>query len=373
MVHPVFFQHPLNAGNKTKYAETVKELIRSIANYRFSQLIEDKRASNVYFTAFVLDPDNRGATILATPKPLEIQPVTVSFAAGAPAVQPCLPLIQRIGLSLQSILQKEYGNEYRTDRTIEEAKHAMLEVNPYIAHRLPADALQALRTQLQKFLDNTEPFHHKKKTNESAREWWFKLLNQDDSDILAALTVKIFSANPVSMPDERGMSTVTWINSDVRNKQDVSTVSNHLAIRGFSRMGAEKVKSRESRPVTVNWRDMRETIHGSPNSGHKPGATASETSSLKHHDPVEDGLSWLNEGLPELRTSALARAQFELASEFDIDLYFHILADRIEGAHQASTAVNSDSSPGDAAMVETSLKASADSVALNADEWGSLE
>ncbi|KAJ7877235.1 hypothetical protein B0H14DRAFT_2269476, partial [Mycena olivaceomarginata] len=41
---------------KSRYTNTVKELIRSIANYRFSQLIEDEQSSNVYFTAFVLDP-----------------------------------------------------------------------------------------------------------------------------------------------------------------------------------------------------------------------------------------------------------------------------------------------------------------------------
>ncbi|KAJ7237618.1 ribonuclease H-like domain-containing protein, partial [Mycena rebaudengoi] len=230
-------------SKKSKYEETLKDLIRQIANYRFSQLIEDERASNVYFTAFVLDLDNRGATILATPNPLQIRPVTVSFSGGQPAVMQHPPLIQRIGLSLQKILQKEYGNEYRPDRTVEEAKSAMRDINPYIVHRVPKDALSALRVQLQGFLDGVQPSDRKKKPTESPRQWWVRLLTQDDSDILAALAAKIFSANPVSMPDERGMSTVTWINSDVRNKQDVSTLSNHLAIRGFSRMGAERANA----------------------------------------------------------------------------------------------------------------------------------
>lgn len=44
-----------NSG-KRKYTTTVKELIRSITNFRFSQLIENERSSNVYLTAFVLDP-----------------------------------------------------------------------------------------------------------------------------------------------------------------------------------------------------------------------------------------------------------------------------------------------------------------------------
>jgi hypothetical protein len=41
---------------KSKYYIELKEKICAIANYRFSQLIENEQASNVYLTAFVLDP-----------------------------------------------------------------------------------------------------------------------------------------------------------------------------------------------------------------------------------------------------------------------------------------------------------------------------
>ncbi|KAJ7768081.1 ribonuclease H-like domain-containing protein, partial [Mycena maculata] len=250
-----------NAGPKSRYATTVKELIRRIANFRFSQLIEDERSSNAYLTAFVLDP----ASILATPNPLAVQPVTISFRGGESAVKEQPPLIQRIGLSLQKILQKEYGDEYRIGRTIEEAKMAMEEINPYIAHRTPTEVLPALRTQLKNFLDGAAPFDRKKKPTESSREWWWALLNREDGYpcsrcpfIFCALAVKLFSANPISMPEERGMSTATWINSDRRNRQDVGTVSNHMAIRTFSRMDSETEVRR--RPLTVNWRDIHATI-----------------------------------------------------------------------------------------------------------------
>ena len=58
------------AGAKSKYAKTVKELIRSIANFRFTQLTF-VLAPGV-FLAYKRSPtdqlpDNRGATILATP------------------------------------------------------------------------------------------------------------------------------------------------------------------------------------------------------------------------------------------------------------------------------------------------------------------
>lgn len=43
-------------SDKSKYTTEFKERIRQIANYRFSELIESKHTSNIYLTAFILDP-----------------------------------------------------------------------------------------------------------------------------------------------------------------------------------------------------------------------------------------------------------------------------------------------------------------------------
>lgn len=45
---------------------------------------------------------------------------------------------------------------------------------------------------------------------------------------------------PISMVDERAMSVVTWLNGPRRRRQKVSTVSDHLVIRGFDQLN-EKV------------------------------------------------------------------------------------------------------------------------------------
>lgn len=52
--------------------------------------------------------------------------------------------------------------------------------------------------------------------------------------------MKVFSAMPISMVDERAMSVVTWLNSPRRRRQKVSTIADHLVIRGFDQMD-EKV------------------------------------------------------------------------------------------------------------------------------------
>ncbi|KAJ7933219.1 hypothetical protein B0H13DRAFT_2262883 [Mycena leptocephala] len=290
-----------NAGIKSKYERTVKELIRSIANFRFAQLIEEEQSSNVYFTAFVLDPDNRGASILATPNPLAVKSVAISFRMGEPTVKPQQPLVERIGLSLMKILQREYGNEYRPDRTVEQARTAMDQINPYIAQRAPTDALRALK----------------------------------------ALAVKLFSSNPVSMPD--AMPDVVLI--------------------------LPPLKERPSKPVTVNWRDIRATIHGTPNTdktlvdSELPG-----TGTLQPVDQGRDGLSWLDGGLPDLRSTS--NRQFDLAAEFDIRQYLDILADSVEGASEVSDFSTSDREPSMEGS-RLSLRAAADSFAPKEDEWSS--
>ncbi|KAJ6524604.1 hypothetical protein DFH09DRAFT_872331, partial [Mycena vulgaris] len=88
-----------------------------------------------------------------------------------------------------------------------------------------------------------------------------------------------------------------------------------------------------SKPVTVNWRDIRETIHGKLNAepinmgDSDKLAAESAKPTLKHHDPVQGGLNWLNEGLPDLRGTS--SKHFDLAADFDIQWYLHILANNI--------------------------------------------
>ncbi|KAJ6475879.1 hypothetical protein DFH09DRAFT_952559, partial [Mycena vulgaris] len=129
-----------------------------------------------------------------------------------------------------------------------------------------------------------------------------------------------------------------------------------------------------SKPVTVNWRDIRETIHGKLNTdpinmGDSDNLAAeSAKPALKHHDPVQDGLNWLNEGLPDLRSTS--SKHFDLAAEFDIQRYLHILANNIEGPAEAPGPAHSENK-----MTRWnglgSSKAVADSVAPKADEWSS--
>ncbi|KAJ7450603.1 hypothetical protein FB451DRAFT_1052135, partial [Mycena latifolia] len=126
----------------------------------------------------------------------------------------------------------------------------------------------------------------------------------------------------------------------------------------------------QSKPVTVNWRDIKATIHGKPQvlSPVEWTDSESETSPLRHHDPVKDGLSWLNDGLPDLRSSPTQH--FDLAAEFDIARYLHVLADSIQepgNPANGDTVVREPLQNNDG----VNTKAAASTVAPKADEWGS--
>lgn len=165
--------------------------------------------------------------------------------------------------------------------------------------------------------------------------------------------MKIFSAMPVSMVDERAMSVVTWLNSPKRRRQNISTVSNHLAIRGFDQLGDKVSRGliqtlktltkylqdtmSPRKPVTVNWRDIRATIQQTSMSPQQSRPIESSDNSTDEEDeepklssptdPENDPLRWLDEGLPDL--SGFENRYFDLATQFDIARYVHILADSV--------------------------------------------
>ncbi|KAL0952949.1 hypothetical protein HGRIS_014937 [Hohenbuehelia grisea] len=313
-----------------KYEKAVVEDIRRIVNYRFNLLINNERASNIYLTAFALDPNNRGAPIHDIPNPLAVPSIRINPATSS--ITPKLKLEARVGLSLAVLLRNEYHDAYSTvGITIDQARQAMKDYNPRLAHLTPDDALTALRTQMSAFLTVQEPFTRRKLPNQSNRDYWAQFVGLPDSDVLAALAVKIFSAVPVSMVDERTMSVVTWLNGPKRRRQTVETVSNYLAIRGYNHIDIENTRRK---PLSVYWRDIEADIHGTRTSSSKdPEPTSSGTaesesagSQLSAPDPEDSfKLKWLDDGLPDLSHSE--HGQFNLEQEFDIKRYLDILAD----------------------------------------------
>jgi hypothetical protein len=67
-------------------------------------------------------------------------------------------------------------------------------------------------------------------------------LTNDITRRLKFFAVKIFSITVNSMADERTASTITWLNSALRNRQKSTTLINQVQIRQWHLMNTEDVR-----------------------------------------------------------------------------------------------------------------------------------
>ncbi|KAG1876198.1 hypothetical protein F4604DRAFT_1759890 [Suillus subluteus] len=125
--------------------------------------------------------------------------------------------------------------------------------------------------------------------------FWKALQKDELANVLAPLTIKAFSVSPTSMPDERTMSTITWLNSPRQSRQEIGTLQDHIKIRQWHRFDSNKLKT-PYKPL-VKWRDMESTILGKrpaedlPPAGRMPPPPEARTvdSDLDSEDEFDDG------------------------------------------------------------------------------------
>ncbi|KAK6971582.1 hypothetical protein R3P38DRAFT_2775844 [Favolaschia claudopus] len=90
-----------------------------------------------------------------------------------------------------------------------------------------------------------------------------------------------------------------------------------------------------------------------------------EPEDLEIHDKVKDPLAWLNDGLPDLRIASTGR--FDLADDFDIKQYLHILASSVEGSVSSFQVADGEKR----IDRERAAIAAADSLAPKEHQWKS--
>ena len=136
---------------------------------------------------YITPADYRNASILDEPNPLSLSNITITAAANdlPRCVKPKSSVIEKVGVSLQLILKREFGDAYEDERSVDEAKKIMEDRGSLLAHRSPAAALAALKAQLKAYFNREDPFNRKKRENKTAREWWMELTHHEDADVLA--------------------------------------------------------------------------------------------------------------------------------------------------------------------------------------------
>ncbi|KZP05714.1 hypothetical protein FIBSPDRAFT_709089, partial [Athelia psychrophila] len=172
---------------------------------------------------------------------LDIPQVRIAVVAGAAPriVSPEEVIASRIIKALGKMLMHEYGDAYDGKRSDEEALAIMKIRNPRLANISPRDAVTGLKTQIADYRLKAEPFNRPIRTGETALTWWVSVQRSPQAQVLGALAIKLFSVLPISMEDERTVSTITWLNSAARSSQEVSTLKKTIQIRQWHRRQPE--------------------------------------------------------------------------------------------------------------------------------------
>ena len=123
------------------------------------------------------------------------------------------------------------------------------------------DANVALKTQVLLYVKGLWPFDRPVRRGQGPYEWWKELDESSDEAQPLAVSIEhlsiilsythierhptqflcraLFAVVPNSMVDERTQSTYTWMNSYLRNRQQVATVTRMIKIRNYCRYKSE--------------------------------------------------------------------------------------------------------------------------------------
>jgi len=196
--------------NEYRLRTSVMEDIRRIANGRFDELVnETPQTHDIYITAFVCNPGAEicivittycqyhlfynqhlvycNAPIYQTINPLAIQPITISRKGTSVTCETTPPpsMVRRAGLSLQCMLQREYGNVFEHTSGTSDPTAEMKIRNPSLSKYTPAQALERLWDQFKAYIRAEDPFNRKLRSHEGPLQWWNALSRDEYSDVLS--------------------------------------------------------------------------------------------------------------------------------------------------------------------------------------------
>ncbi|KAG1724896.1 uncharacterized protein EDB91DRAFT_1062575 [Suillus paluster] len=220
-------------GNTICLQKETKMANCATTNVRFNQMINNT-PNDPYITAFFLHLEYQIALIYKNINPLDLPPIHLTKSNGMySVVSPKDSIVKRVGMRRQLMLKHEYGDVYDVVKSDQAAAKLMKERNPRLAGLTPQDALQALKVELKEYHKGADPFNRKICKHENIRDWWLAVQKDENVRVLGVtmLSQKLYSVVPVSMANERTVSTITWLNGPTQSRQEISTLKEHIQIR----------------------------------------------------------------------------------------------------------------------------------------------
>ncbi|KAJ7606344.1 ribonuclease H-like domain-containing protein [Mycena polygramma] len=202
--------------------EDVCNEIRGIINYRWNQFFVTNSGHGAYPAAFYLNPNYVNSSIFKQPNAVAPPTITIP-GTGTPDVP--------IGVKNAKIFTSV--GEYLYAQAIEEIDHG---VDPVLItfKRKKKTFVTKFKEQFTAYAQGAFPFN-KPLGKERPIDWWRTLEGTEHGGILASLALKLYSAVPNSMADERTVSVITWMNPALRNQGKVDTIFSFAQIRGWYR------------------------------------------------------------------------------------------------------------------------------------------
>ncbi|TEB22252.1 hypothetical protein FA13DRAFT_1799116 [Coprinellus micaceus] len=218
--------------------DSVCQEIRRIVNRRWEQFFV-RGPTNVHLTAFYLHPDYVRLAVLRNPNRLAFTlrlPASENPKNHVPPGIPSPNVFKEVGKYLYYLLVNEIthgSNSFLQQFTSK-----------------PAALTKMFKTQFTAWAQGTYPFSIGLGPGQSPRDYWRTYEGTADGGVLAAIAIKLFSAVPHSMADERTMSYITLLNTALRSRQKVETVVAMATVRSYYQT-VDAQKKRRGRSKTT--------------------------------------------------------------------------------------------------------------------------
>ncbi|KAJ7629632.1 hypothetical protein DFH06DRAFT_1338051 [Mycena polygramma] len=232
--------------------------IRGIVNQRWKEFFVTNPGHGAYEAAFYLNPKYVNSSIFKKPNAVASGTITIPGSQPAPAA----PIGVRNAKTFFAV------GAYLYKLGVTEVEHGIDPV--LVAFRTKRKTFtEQFKLQWTAYAQGAYPFNTPL-GDEPPMKWWERLEGSEHGGIIASLALKLYSAVPHSMADERTVSVVTWMNPALRNLEKVNTIFGFTQIRGWYRDVAKQkaegtgVKARAgARPnPEVKFYNIEREIHG---------------------------------------------------------------------------------------------------------------
>ncbi|KAF7350324.1 hypothetical protein MVEN_01336900 [Mycena venus] len=208
--------------------EDVCNEIRGIINYRWKEFFVTNPGHGAYLAAFYLNPKYLNSSIFKHPNAVAPPTITIPGTRNSPEVP----------IGVQNAKTFFTVAEYLYQLGITEVEHG---ADPVLVafkkkKRVFADKF---KSQFTAYAQGAFPFNTPI-ADRHPIHWWKVLEGSEHGGIVASLALKLYSAIPHSMADERTMSVITWQNPALRNLEKVNTIISFAQIRGWYRDQAKQ-------------------------------------------------------------------------------------------------------------------------------------